>query len=247
MMTSPSSRKPTGSSTSACVPTTRCSEPPASSACSSRRFFAGVAAGQQRQAEARGLQQPADVEEMLLRQDLGRRHEGHLEAVLHRDERRQQRDDRLAGADVALQQPVHRLRPLHVVDDLADRLLLVARQLERQHPPRRLADGVGHHDRARACDRPRARAAAARSRAGRERTPRRSAGAAPATKRVQLRDRRPFRREVHVVERGAPVDQFLAARTSGGSGSGSVGRQLRQRLVHERALHLRRSACPVFS
>ena len=39
-------------------------------------------------------------------------------------ERRQQRDDRLAGADVALQQPVHRLRPLQVVDDLLERVPL---------------------------------------------------------------------------------------------------------------------------
>ena len=56
--------------------------------------------------------------------------------------RRQQRDDRLAGADVALQQPVHRLRPQHVVDDLLQRLLLPRRQLERQHRGRRRADPV---------------------------------------------------------------------------------------------------------
>ena len=72
-------------------------------------------------------------DEMLLGQDLGRRHERHLQAVLHRDERREQRDDGLAGADVALQQPVHRLRPLQVVDDLLERLLLPGGQPERQH------------------------------------------------------------------------------------------------------------------
>ena len=33
----------------------------------------------------------------------------------------------LPGADVALQQPVHRLRPLHVGDDLAQRDLLPRR------------------------------------------------------------------------------------------------------------------------
>ena len=66
-------------------------------------------------------------DEVLLGQNLGRRHERHLQAVLHRDERGQQRDDRLAGADVALQQPVHRLRPLQVVDDLLQRLLLARR------------------------------------------------------------------------------------------------------------------------
>ena len=40
-------------------------------------------------------------------------------------------------------------RPLHVLDDLGDHLLLVAGQLERQHPPRRFADRVGDHDGAR--------------------------------------------------------------------------------------------------
>ena len=59
---------------------------------------------------------------VLLGEDLGRRHERDLEAVLHRDDRGQQRDDRLAGADVALQQPLHRPRLLHVGDDLGERL-----------------------------------------------------------------------------------------------------------------------------
>ena len=55
----------------------------------------------------------------------------------------------LPGADVSLQQPVHRLRPLHVVDDLGDHLFLIAGELERQHAARRLADLVGDDDRAR--------------------------------------------------------------------------------------------------
>ena len=52
------------------------------------------------------------------------RHERHLQAVLHRDERRQESDDRLACADIPLQQPVHRLRLLHVFHDLPDGLTL---------------------------------------------------------------------------------------------------------------------------
>ena len=68
-----------------------------------------------------GCEQPRDVQEVLIGQNLGRRHERDLQTVLHRDERRQQRDDRLARADVALQQPVHRLRLLQVVDDLPER------------------------------------------------------------------------------------------------------------------------------
>ena len=98
--------------------------------------------GQQRHAKARRLQQPRDVQEVLLGQNLGRRHERHLQAVLHRDERRQQRHDRLARADVALQQAVHRLRPLQVVDDFLQRLPLPRRQLERQHAARRFPNPI---------------------------------------------------------------------------------------------------------
>ena len=60
----------------------------------------------------------AIVAEMLRRQNLGGRHERHLQSVLHRDDGRQQRHDRLAGADVPLQQAVHGLGTPHVVDDL---------------------------------------------------------------------------------------------------------------------------------
>ena len=78
-------------------------------------------AGQQRDPEPRRLQQLRDAQEVLLGEDLGRRHERDLQAVLHRDQRGEQRDDRLAGADVALQQPIHRVRPLQVVDDFLQR------------------------------------------------------------------------------------------------------------------------------
>ncbi len=106
----------------------------------------GRRAGQQRDTKTRRLQQARDVQEVLLGKDLGRRHEGHLQPVLHGHERRQQRDDRLAGAHVALQQPVHRLRALQVVDDLLQRLLLAVRQTERQDLPRRFADAVVNAD-----------------------------------------------------------------------------------------------------
>ena len=103
-------------------------------------------AGEQGHAEPGGLEEPPDIDVVLLGENLGRRHERYLEAVLHGDERRHQRDDGLAGTDVALQQPVHRMRALHVADDLADDLLLVAGQLERQHAARRFADLVGDDD-----------------------------------------------------------------------------------------------------
>ena len=46
---------------------------------------------------------------MLLGEHLGRRHERALVPALHRGEQGGDGDDGLAGADVALQQPVHRV------------------------------------------------------------------------------------------------------------------------------------------
>ena len=69
---------------------------------------------------------------MLLGQDFGGRHKGDLQAVLHRNKGGQQRDDRLAGTDVTLQQPVHRRGTLHVFDDLFQRAPLSFGQPEWQ-------------------------------------------------------------------------------------------------------------------
>ena len=69
---------------------------------------------------------------MLLGENLGRRHDGDLRAVFHRLQRRKRRNDRLAAADVALQQPLHRIRLREVGFDLRSRALLGARKRERQ-------------------------------------------------------------------------------------------------------------------
>ena len=79
---------------------------------------------------------------MLFGQDLGGRHDGNLVAVFHRDDRGQERHDGLAGADVALQQALHRPRALQVSHNLRERLALPFRQLERQHRARTLADAI---------------------------------------------------------------------------------------------------------
>ena len=86
--------------------------------------------------------QRESVAEMLFGENLRRRHERDLKSVLHRDNRREQGDDRLAGTDVALQQPLHRPRLLHVGDDFGERLALSFGQLERKHCPRRLPHPV---------------------------------------------------------------------------------------------------------
>ena len=70
---------------------------------------------------------------MLLGERLGRRHQRPLQPVLDRAEQRVKSDDRLAGADVALEEPLHRCRAREVGVDLRDRAPLVRRELEGQH------------------------------------------------------------------------------------------------------------------
>ena len=69
---------------------------------------------------------------MLLSEGFSRRHERPLTAALDGAQERVQGDDRLAGADVSLQEPLHRDGAREVAVDLADRLLLVRRERERQ-------------------------------------------------------------------------------------------------------------------
>ena len=69
---------------------------------------------------------------MLLSEGFSRRHECPLTAALDGAEERVERDDRLARADVSLQEPLHRDGAREVTVDLPDRLLLVRRERERQ-------------------------------------------------------------------------------------------------------------------
>ena len=63
--------------------------------------------------------QRRDGLEMLAREDFGRRHQRGLRAGLDDGGRGEQRDDGLAGADIALQQPQHALRLGEIVGDFA--------------------------------------------------------------------------------------------------------------------------------
>ena len=81
------------------------------------------ATGQQRHRRRRQARQRAVV---LLRQHLGRRHQRGLLPGLDRAQHRQQRHQRLAGADVALQQPQHPPVGRQIGVDLSQRLLLRA-------------------------------------------------------------------------------------------------------------------------
>ncbi len=80
---------------------------------------------------------------VLLGEDLGRRHECDRAPALDRLQRGERRHHRLAGADVALQQPLHRLPALEVVRDLAPYLFLCAGQLERHARQQRLRQRAG--------------------------------------------------------------------------------------------------------
>ena len=70
---------------------------------------------------------------MLLSQDLCRRHEGDLISVFNRDDGSLKRDDRLAGTDIALEQPTHRKGRLHVSRDFLEHALLRAGRMKWQY------------------------------------------------------------------------------------------------------------------
>ena len=92
----------------------------------------GDARREQRDPDAELGAEPLDREEVLLGERLRRRHQRALAAALDRPEQRVERDRRLARADVALEQPLHRRRPGEVGVDLGDRVLLRGRERERQ-------------------------------------------------------------------------------------------------------------------
>ena len=71
-------------------------------------------------------------EEVLLGERLRRRHQRAEPPGLDRAQQRIERDDGLAGADVALEQPLHRHGPLEIGVDLLDGALLVGGQPEGQ-------------------------------------------------------------------------------------------------------------------
>ncbi len=89
-------------------------------------------AGQQGETEPRGLEVALEGLEVLGGEDFRRRHHGTLRAALDGVEDRARGDDSLAGADVALQEPVHRPWFLHVPLDLLQHALLGVRQDKRQ-------------------------------------------------------------------------------------------------------------------
>ena len=71
-----------------------------------------------------------DRPRVLLGEQFGQHHESSLIPVLQRQQRREQRDDRLAAAHIALQQPMHPPVAAHVREDFAYRPRLRTGQLK---------------------------------------------------------------------------------------------------------------------
>ena len=70
---------------------------------------------------------------MLPRQNFRRRQQHRLVSVLDRNDGGFRGNQRLAAANVALQQPAHGMRRLHVFGDFLQHALLRAGRFERQH------------------------------------------------------------------------------------------------------------------
>ncbi len=92
----------------------------------------GEASRQQHRLDAERGEQSAHRDDVLLGEQLRRHHDRGLPPVLDGEHRGEQRDDRLAAPDVALEQPLHSAVAAHVGDDLPDRPRLRARELERE-------------------------------------------------------------------------------------------------------------------
>ena len=93
---------------------------------------APLAGGEPRHGEPERLDERAHRPEVLLGEDLGGRHEHRLRARFHGRQERHHGDDRLAGADIPLEQPVHGHRAPQVRPDLRPDALLRRGQGERE-------------------------------------------------------------------------------------------------------------------
>ena len=101
-------------------------------------------AGQPADVDAERIEPGGEVQQVLLGEDLGRRHQRDLVTGLDDIGRHQRRDHRLARADVPLHEAEHRLAPRHVRPELGEHPLLRAGRNEveaRAQTPGGLARG----------------------------------------------------------------------------------------------------------
>ena len=112
-------------------------------------LLALAAAGEPRGRDAQRLQPLHQLAKVLLGQDLGGRHQRALPALVHRDGGGERGHHRLARADVALQQAVHRDLALQVERDLFDHAALRGGQTEGQGGQQLLLQATRLHAEAR--------------------------------------------------------------------------------------------------
>ncbi len=131
-MARPSRWNFTSSWNRAWVPTTTLAAPRAiASSCA--RFSLRARLPASRASSTSERRQPlGELRVVLLGEDLGGCHDGHLVAALNGLQSRQRGNHGLAAAHVALQQPLHGMRPGEVGANLTQHALLGPRQLERQ-------------------------------------------------------------------------------------------------------------------
>jgi hypothetical protein len=177
---------------------------------------------------------------VLLGQDFRGRHEGHLEPVLHRDDRGEQRHDRLARSDVPLQQPVHRRRPTQVVHDLLRGAPLPRREVKRQHLRRRLPDAIVHRDVVRLVLDARLMAAPCVADLKQKELLEDQAALRRRAKGVELRDVGVARRKMAGFDGGAARHQLLPGAQLEVQQVGQLARQRVERGANQLALHVRR-------
>ena len=131
-MTSPSSFGITSRLSTRCVPMRTSTLPSAKSARTCFTSFGGTEARDHLDAHGEVAEALAERVPVLLGEDRRRREHQHLLAVDRDRERGAHRDLRLAEADVAADEPVHRLRRLEVLLHRLDRGLLVGRLAVRE-------------------------------------------------------------------------------------------------------------------
>ena len=89
-------------------------------------------AGEQGDADGKAFKETGEFLGVLFGQDLRRRHEGPLVAIFHDLGQGHGGDDGLAGADVALDEAVHRSLAFHVVLDVQEGPRLVTGEFKGQ-------------------------------------------------------------------------------------------------------------------
>ena len=186
--------------------------------------------GQQHDAIPGLLQDSPRRQVMLRRQDLRRRHQRRLVAVLDRDDRRLQRHNRLPRPDVALQQPPHRRRLPHVVGDLLQHPLLRRRGMKRQDALDRLPHPLVNAER-NSRQRPHALALQLQPQLEEEQLLEDQPDLRRRARRLQIFQPRRLLRPVRQPERLPPRHQPHPPPHRSGIASGDVRRQVLQRAV----------------